>query len=111
MLVLLMSGRPPTLTRTDTLFPYTPLFRTLDALRSRLAADTLSGLLLVDVDDVKQINDGHGHLAGDRVLQAVADELRAAASESDIAFRLGRSEEPTSEIHSLMRISNAVHCL
>lgn len=68
------------------------LYQRLDALRSRLAADTLIGLLLVDVDDFKQINDGHGHLAGDRVLQAVADELRAAASESDIACRLGGDE-------------------
>src|SRR3546814_4633306 len=53
---------------------------------------TLIGLLLVDVDDFKQINDGHGHLAGDRVLQAVANELRAAASGSDIACRLGGDE-------------------
>lgn len=68
------------------------LYQRLDALRAQLPADMPLGLLLVDVDDFKQINDGHGHLAGDRVLQAVADELRAAAGASDIVCRLGGDE-------------------
>jgi len=68
------------------------LYQRLEALRSQLPADTPLGLLLVDVDDFKQINDGNGHLAGDRVLQAVADELRAAAGACDIACRLGGDE-------------------
>lgn len=68
------------------------LYQRMEALRSQLAADTPIGLLLVDVDDFKQINDGHGHLAGDRVLQAVAEELRATANASAIGCRLGGDE-------------------
>jgi diguanylate cyclase len=50
------------------------------------------GLLLIDVDRFKHINDHHGHLTGDRVLQAVAEELRSAAGADDLACRLGGDE-------------------
>lgn len=40
----------------------------------------LTGLLLIDLDDLKEINAAHGHAAGDEVLLAVADALSAAAS-------------------------------
>lgn len=50
------------------------------------------GLVLVDCDRFKQVNDEHGHLAGDRVLQAVAGLLRSLAGEGDIACRLGGDE-------------------
>ena len=50
------------------------------------------GLLLVDCDRFKQINDEHGHLVGDRVLQGVANILRSAAGPDDVACRLGGDE-------------------
>ncbi len=50
------------------------------------------GLLLVDVDHFKQINDRNGHLVGDRVLQGVADCLRRAAGSDDLPCRLGGDE-------------------
>jgi diguanylate cyclase len=50
------------------------------------------GLLLVDLDRFKQINDLHGHLIGDRVLQGVARELQAAAAPCDLPCRLGGDE-------------------
>ena len=50
------------------------------------------GLLLVDCDHFKRINDEHGHLAGDRVLQGVANILRSAAGTGDFACRLGGDE-------------------
>ncbi|HET6603727.1 MAG TPA: GGDEF domain-containing protein [Xanthomonadaceae bacterium] len=50
------------------------------------------GVLLIDVDRFKQLNDGHGHLAGDAVLQAVAAEVRAAAGATDLPCRLGGDE-------------------
>lgn len=50
------------------------------------------GLLLVDCDCFKAINDEHGHLAGDRVLQAVANILRSVAGAGDFACRLGGDE-------------------
>jgi diguanylate cyclase (GGDEF)-like protein len=50
------------------------------------------GLLLIDCDRFKQINDEHGHLVGDRVLQGVANILRSAAGPDDVACRLGGDE-------------------
>src|SRR3546814_4000224 len=74
----LMIRRPPRSTRTDTLFPYTTLFRSgLRAPRN-------------DVQDVR-VPRAHGC---------------ARAAEA-----IGRSEEHTSELQSLMRISYAVFCL
>src|SRR3546814_4012437 len=69
----LMIRRPPRSTRTDTLFPYTTLFRSLRAAGGVGVASTL-------------------------VLSMVDHEAR-------------RSEEHTSELQSLMRISYAVFCL
>jgi diguanylate cyclase (GGDEF)-like protein len=51
-----------------------------------------SVLILVDCDQFKAINDNHGHLAGDRVLQSVANLLRAVSGQEDIACRLGGDE-------------------
>src|SRR3546814_3454417 len=71
----LMIRRPPRSTRTDTLFPYTTLFR------SRAAA------------------------------AAGRARRRAGAGRARRRRARGRSEEHTSELQSLMRISYAVFCL
>lgn len=49
-------------------------------------------LLLMDLDGFKQINDDHGHSAGDAVLVAVARHLAATTREEDVAARLGGDE-------------------
>jgi diguanylate cyclase (GGDEF)-like protein/PAS domain S-box-containing protein len=49
-------------------------------------------LLLLDLDDFKQVNDGFGHRAGDAVLTTVAAVLRARLRESDIVARFGGDE-------------------
>ncbi|WP_341503855.1 diguanylate cyclase [Gallaecimonas sp. GXIMD4217] len=49
-------------------------------------------LIMVDLDHFKDINDNHGHPAGDRVLQQVADLLREHVRESDACGRLGGEE-------------------
>lgn len=49
-------------------------------------------LILLDCDRFKSINDTYGHLAGDRVLQGVANLLRAVAGSEDLACRLGGDE-------------------
>src|SRR3546814_5604206 len=96
-----MIRRPPRSTRTDTLFPYTTLFRSD---QRRLAAQF------------------HGHILERRTRGAGHDFLAGvgAAGERDFldAWVLGqpgadftRSEEHTSELQSLMRISYAVFCL
>jgi diguanylate cyclase len=49
-------------------------------------------LLLVDVDNFKEINDRYGHQAGDRILKGVAFNLRNALRESDFVARFGGDE-------------------
>src|SRR3546814_4628010 len=84
----LMIRRPPRSTRTDTLFPYTTLFRS-DRSRRRCRS---------------------GRLAMRR-----REFLAFAGSAAGLALTPGaaraRSEEHTSELQSLMRISYAVFCL
>jgi diguanylate cyclase (GGDEF)-like protein len=50
------------------------------------------GLLLVDLDNFKQINDRFGHQLGDRVLVATADALRRRIRDTDLAARMGGDE-------------------
>ncbi len=52
----------------------------------------LIGLLMVDVDDMKAINDEKGHVVGDRVLKEVAELLKNSVRESDIVVRYGGDE-------------------
>jgi len=47
---------------------------------------------MFDIDHFKEINDTHGHAAGDRVLQAVGDAIRRRARATDILGRLGGEE-------------------
>jgi diguanylate cyclase (GGDEF)-like protein len=50
------------------------------------------GLLLLDLDHFKTINDQHGHAAGDAVLIAVADRLRTSVRADDAVVRMGGEE-------------------
>jgi diguanylate cyclase (GGDEF)-like protein len=50
------------------------------------------GLVMVDVDLLKRVNDEYGHLAGDDVLRAVVDGLRTASRETDWVARYGGDE-------------------
>jgi len=50
------------------------------------------GLLYLDLDGFKAINDGHGHAVGDRVLQMVADRLRDEIGARDLGARIGGDE-------------------
>lgn len=49
-------------------------------------------LLLIDADHFKVFNDAHGHLAGDKALQALADSIRCCLRTSDSAYRYGGEE-------------------
>ncbi len=49
-------------------------------------------VLLLDLDGLKQINDGHGHLVGNRALCRVADALRASVRTTDVVARFGGDE-------------------
>lgn len=49
-------------------------------------------VLMIDVDDFKQINDTYGHLEGDRILKAIAHILKQCARGADIIARFGGEE-------------------
>src|SRR3546814_6733811 len=89
-----MIRRPPRSTRTDTLFPYTTLFRSTAVSVRPLA---ISGRNLCRCSSEPKCSNG-------RIMPIeLFPTIREAASE--------RSEEHTSELQSLMRISYAVFCL
>src|SRR3546814_3286314 len=95
-----MIRRPPGSTRTDTLFPYTTLFRSaggagtggvayIEARQTATAGGTITGGdATIDASGIGGTGGGAGGAGG-----------------------VGRSEEHTSELQSLMRISYAVFCL
>src|SRR3546814_8348903 len=87
-----MIRRPPRSTRTDTLFPYTTLFRS----QSRCPAQ------VHQARSSARRNDRHAQITGRH-----AD----AAIDAGVSAYVVRSEEHTSELQSLMRISYAVFCL
>ncbi|MFM7675065.1 MAG: GGDEF domain-containing protein [Synechococcus sp.] len=49
-------------------------------------------LLFCDLDRFKEVNDRHGHQAGDAVLRAVADRVHAVVRRGDLAGRMGGDE-------------------
>jgi len=78
------------LTNTGNHRAYKESFRR-EASRAARHGETLS-LALIDVDDLKVLNDQNGHMHGDRVLVAVGSMLRAQRVE-DLPFRLGGDED------------------
>ena len=60
--------------------------------RAARRAGTGVGVLIVDLDHFKAVNDEHGHLAGDDVLAAVAGALRSGVRGQDLVRRFGGEE-------------------
>ncbi|BDG70194.1 sensor domain-containing diguanylate cyclase [Roseomonas fluvialis] len=63
----------------------------LDALESRLRGNA-GALVFLDLDNLKPLNDQHGHEAGDAALRATARLLRGTAAPGDLAARFGGDE-------------------
>src|SRR3546814_1329599 len=94
-----MQPQPPRSTRTDTLFPYTTLFRS----QHRPAGDRRPGDADAGEPQIPVLGLVHD--------LALADIKRVDARQGDLHVGQARSEEHTSELQSLMRISYAVFCL
>src|SRR3546814_7745456 len=100
-----MLRRPPRSTRTYTLLPYTTLFRSLArrlALKGHLTMTNPLSTLLVSEKEIDE-----------RLLVDTLNGLVVIVRETGVVrlTSAGRSEEHTSELQSLMRISYAVFCL
>src|SRR3546814_9533481 len=111
-----MIRRPPRATRTDTLFPYTTLFRSLEAGQRVIVmiGQRISnrGLVAVIAGQVE----GEIEVLGKGAQDAIVGDWAEAEIDPRIVrhicdVRRQRSEEHTSELQSLMRISYAVFCL
>lgn len=63
-----------------------------ERIESRIARQQMFCAAMLDVNKLKRINDQHGHLAGDSLLQQFAQELRAALRGSDVIGRWGGDE-------------------
>ena len=64
----------------------------IDVLEECLGKGSDVAVVYVDLDDFKGLNDGHGHAAGDEVLQAVGARLRSAVRVHDAVGRMGGDE-------------------
>ena len=62
------------------------------ALGDAAARGHVTGVVFCDVDDFKDVNDSHGHRAGDAVLQAVAERLTSRLRSGDLVGRIGGDE-------------------
>src|SRR3546814_6585723 len=97
-----MIPRPPRSTRTDTLVPYTTLFRSLPFVSLTQGAEERFNKAFDEI--IKLRNRSHG-------LTEKAERLFEESFGSPSSSKIDRSEEHTSELQSLMRISYAVLCL
>src|SRR3546814_7060217 len=95
-----MIPRPPRSTRTDTLFPYATPFRSRDDLAAHRALPAI-------VDGRHRLDDAQRRA----VILGGLDQRQSILGEAGAAIAGARSEEHTSELQSLMRISYAVFCL
>src|SRR3546814_3345314 len=114
-----MVPRPPGLTRTDTLCPYTTLFRSSFLCHVGVPGFVLLASVSVNPgrgnDDAESSSRALGVSAGTGAA-SLASALVASASvwteaEASLSACWARSEGHTSELQSLMRISYAVFCL
>src|SRR3546814_1108363 len=105
MVFLLRLRRPPRSTRTDTLFPYTTLFRSANQLDYGLLPRN-GGLNQRDRPNLCHSERGPGFGGVRRSSTGIGFQIPSCPSNCS-----RRSEEHTSELQSLMRISYAVFCL
>src|SRR3546814_1262933 len=99
---------PPSSTRTDTLFPDTTLFRAVGAMKSRMIPYKTVNKKVPNVAYTSWATPYPGY---PDCVEALINAHAQSAATRLAHERVSRSEEHTSELQSLMRISYAVFCL
>src|SRR3546814_1133118 len=102
-----MIRRPPRSTRTDTLFPYTTLFRSELGIEEAFS----EGVSLIEWPERLDSMSLPNYLVIEFILNKQRWAILRPDSSWSLRLSIGRSEEHTSELQSLMRISYAVFCL
>lgn len=90
-----------------------------DAYQRAVATGDRLGMLMLDLDHFKRVNDTYGHVAGDLVLRAVADAMTSEIRADDTAGRWGGEEfavllpgvDPADMVVTAERIRRRVHAL
>lgn len=85
----------------------------MEAIRKALSERERSyAALLIDIDDLKQINDTLGHLAGDAAIVNLAATIRTSVRERDLAARLGGDEflvfAPNTDLNGAREIAHRI---
>src|SRR3546814_1465014 len=101
-----MLRRPPRSTRTDTLFPYTTLFRSFETTMLIMGSMQICSRKATQLAGKQEFNQPDA-----APTQIATNQEKSATRCGEHAFARFRSEEHTSELQSLMRISYAVFCL
>jgi diguanylate cyclase (GGDEF)-like protein len=75
------------------LFNHTYFYQQIDfEVRRYVRYGALVSLVMIDIDDFKEVNDSYGHREGDRILAAMGRTLMQVARDSDICCRYGGEE-------------------
>src|SRR3546814_672993 len=111
-----MIRRPPRSTHTDTLFPYTTLFRSTKGIPRKipamLAGNPINYARLGRLSSVESLSACYYVLGEKKIASSLLDKFKWGHTFLELNHdALERSEEHTSELQSLMRISYAVFCL
>src|SRR3546814_14549602 len=113
----LIIRRPPRSTRTDTLFPYTTLFRSEgdrhqhSSPRLRRSIGVRHGVPILSEHEARAGRRIAARRAEAAFVARCPEQVVDAPEQPDLRSAVQRSEEHTSELQSLMRISYAVFCL
>ena len=96
------------------LFNHTYFYQQIDfEVRLYVRYGALVSLVLIDIDDFKEVNDTFGHREGDRILAAMGKTLIRVARDSDICCRYGGEEFavilPLTDIHKAGAIANRLN--